>query len=286
MSSQRSSQPPQGAYFLNRDWQSSARLSLQHYVCYTRMGHLLHPKVEAFIKSRSSPKILDLGTGTGIWAVEASRTFPAATVTGLDIADNQFPPRGTLSKNLNFAKYSFFDPIPEDLMGVFDVVHISFINAALYRGGRDTVMKNVSQLLKPGGWIQWREILSDPDILIDPNTLQPAGELQSTVFADKMVGGFFSFQDWVKDMPKYLADEGGFVDNEMVVPAMDPTLLSLETQLLLWNTLEAMTTMGQALGTQEAQKGAADAIADTEKKVAEGNVLHWHFMFGVGRKPE
>jgi hypothetical protein len=100
--------PDSNVYFLKRDWQSSARLHLQHWVCQLRMGYLIHPKIEASIKNHTmSPWILDLATGTGIWAIEAER-YPNAVIMGLDLADSQFPPAGTLPSNISFSKYNFF----------------------------------------------------------------------------------------------------------------------------------------------------------------------------------
>lgn len=249
------------------------------------MGYILHPSIKSSIKDKQTPRILDLGTGTGIWAIEAGRAFRNAIIVGLDAADNQFPPPGTLPINISFAKYNFFDPVPAELAGTFDIVHLSFVNAALFRSGPDAIIKHVFELLKPGGWVQWREILNNQDIVLDSNTLKPAGDLASTKFVDKHMG-FFSANDWARKMPEVLTNVGGFVDASMEVVKMDPALLSLETQLLRWSTQETLSTMGRALGTEEAKRGATEAIEDTEQKLRGGKVLHWQFMVGIARRPE
>jgi len=251
------------------------------------MGYLLHPKVEDHIRSRTTPpRILDLGTGTGIWAVEAARAYPSAIITGLDIADNQFPPPGTLPKQLTFSRYSFFEPVPAEFVGQFDVVHISFITAALFRGGRDTVIKHITEFLKPGGYLQWREIINEPNLVIDPVTLQKdPSPLKSMAYAEKWTG-YMKAQAWTKDMPQVLAEVGGFEQTEMVVPPLQPELLNLETQLLLWNSHEFLNALPKAIGSEEAFAESKEAIEDTEARVKDGKMLHWQFMVGIGRKPE
>jgi ubiquinone/menaquinone biosynthesis C-methylase UbiE len=113
---------------------------------------LLHPTIVPDVKNKTpSAQILDLGTATGLWAIEASKAYPDAIIKGLDIADTQFSPPGTLPKNLTFSKYNFFNPVPRELVGQFDVVHTSYITPALFRRGRDTVITHVNQFLKPGG---------------------------------------------------------------------------------------------------------------------------------------
>lgn len=277
----------QNVYFLNRDWQSSARLHFQHFICQSRMGYLIHPTIEASIKKKTpQPRILELGTGTGIWAIEAARKYPHATITALDISDNQFPPAGTLPNNITFFKYNFFEPVPSELAGLFDVVHIAFITGALFKGGRDTVIEHVKQFLKPGGWIQWREILTDINLVIDPQNLENgAAELQVMNYVEKHVG-YMSAQKWVSDMPKVLTDVGGFVDTDSHIPGLEPSLLNMETQLLLWNCHEMLATFPKLIGTKEAETGAEESMKDIEAIVASGKMLHWRFLIGIGRKPE
>ena len=73
------------------------RLENQHRLCYTILGdHLYLPNVEI----KEDAKILDLGTSSGIWAIEMATKFPHATVIGVDISPQQtgqpIPPNCTL----------------------------------------------------------------------------------------------------------------------------------------------------------------------------------------------
>lgn len=55
-------------YGLPRDKKESARLNAQHDVWKTNVGFLLHPRIASSIGK--SPRIGDIGTGTGIWILE------------------------------------------------------------------------------------------------------------------------------------------------------------------------------------------------------------------------
>lgn len=60
------------------------RLDLNHYKYTMIQGN------ELFLAPVKEPEmILDLGTGTGIWAIEVADKLPSATVIGTDIAPVQ-----------------------------------------------------------------------------------------------------------------------------------------------------------------------------------------------------
>jgi tRNA G46 methylase TrmB len=62
------------------------RLENQHRLCYTILGDNLYlPNIQI----NENAKILDLGTSSGIWAIEMATKFPKATVIGIDISPQQ-----------------------------------------------------------------------------------------------------------------------------------------------------------------------------------------------------
>lgn len=49
------------------------------------------------------------------------------------------------------------EPLPTELHGVYDVVHIRYLIAGMEPDEWEPVVRNMLQLLKPGGAIQWEE---------------------------------------------------------------------------------------------------------------------------------
>jgi hypothetical protein len=61
------------------------------------------------------------------------------------------------SPNVNLHVLDIKQPIPLGLQGTYDLVHVRLLAAAMLPHEWSTVVRNVSQLLKPGGWLQWEE---------------------------------------------------------------------------------------------------------------------------------
>src|SRR3981081_3411275 len=67
-------------YLLPKDEEEDLRLNFQHHVLYHAIGnHYIAPV------PKNLQTILDVGTGTGIWAQEMALLFPSALVVGVDI---------------------------------------------------------------------------------------------------------------------------------------------------------------------------------------------------------
>ncbi len=67
---------------LPKDPLEDQRLNDQHHALYrTLSNHSLAP-----LTAESTRTILDVGTGTGIWAVELQALFPHALAVGIDVS--------------------------------------------------------------------------------------------------------------------------------------------------------------------------------------------------------
>lgn len=150
----RTYQKPQTTeYWIPNDEQQNVGLDIIHHVLTMALGHKLYlaPITE------TPEKVLDLGTGTGIWAVDFADQHPECEVTGTDISPIQpswVPP------NIKFQIDDFLKPwtFPAD---EFDFIHLRCLYGcvpdfpALYR--------QAFEHLKPGGWIECVEM----DVLIE-----------------------------------------------------------------------------------------------------------------------
>lgn len=99
-----------------------------------------------------------MATGTGIWLKELAKKHPeTCQFNGFDITDAQFPAPNALPNNIKFQVADLFKPLPSELHGKYDVVHIRYLNVAMTPKDWEPVTRNVTAMLKPGGWLQWTE---------------------------------------------------------------------------------------------------------------------------------
>ncbi len=77
---------------------------------------------------------------------------------GLDIALSQAPPIHWLPPNINMRVWNIFEDLPEDPMGQFDIVHVRLLFLVVLNNDAVPVINNLSQMQKPGGYLQWEEL--------------------------------------------------------------------------------------------------------------------------------
>lgn len=147
-------------YVLPRNETESQRLNLQHKGFVSSTGYLLHPRIISSLPTEPYPKIADVATGTGAWLLalesEMSAIPRTCSLYGLDISTGQFP-----SSSSTLCKFDTLDirqPVPTLYHNFSDVVHIRMLLGGLTTPDWSVVARNVVDLLKPGGWIQWHEI--------------------------------------------------------------------------------------------------------------------------------
>ncbi|KAK1992847.1 S-adenosyl-L-methionine-dependent methyltransferase [Colletotrichum falcatum] len=145
-----------GTYYFPNDEDEMNRLDICHAVMVKTIGNRLFL---APIEEAKTQRILDIGTGTGIWAMEMGDLFPNAEVLGNDLSAIQpdwVPPN---------VKFEIDDvESPWIYNQKFDFIFSRYMNGAL--ADWPTYIKRVYENLSPGGWAEfqdWSFLLSSDD---------------------------------------------------------------------------------------------------------------------------
>ncbi|KAF2395783.1 S-adenosyl-L-methionine-dependent methyltransferase [Trichodelitschia bisporula] len=137
----------QGQYPLPNDEAEQDRLDLQHELCRLTFNGKLFL---APITERKLEWVLDIGTGTGIWAIEFAQEFPETNVIGTDLSPIQpvfVPPK---------CQFEIDDAEEEWVFShKFDFIH----GRALVSCFRNafTVIKSAFEFLEPGGYLELQD---------------------------------------------------------------------------------------------------------------------------------
>lgn len=135
-------------YVLPADDQEINRLDFQHYM----LRHTLQGNYAAPI---TNPRdILDVGSGTGRWAMEMAALFPQANVLGVDITATQpDPTQGAIPENYAFTPGNILEGLkfPD---ASFDFVHMRLLLFAIPEARWPDVVRELARVTRPGGWVE------------------------------------------------------------------------------------------------------------------------------------
>ncbi|KAG1152997.1 hypothetical protein G6F37_000042 [Rhizopus arrhizus] len=139
-------------YILPCDDEEIDRLHLQHFMIrFAIQGNYLAPVHDML---RKGSKILDVGCGPGTWSMEIAGEYPKSTVIGIDMTP--LFPREIKPSNCAFYQCNLLNKLPfED--SSFDYVFMRFMNQGISADQWLNLLKELSRILKPNGWIEWVE---------------------------------------------------------------------------------------------------------------------------------
>jgi SAM-dependent methyltransferase len=137
----------------------TSRLDFQHHFFLKMSSTLLPSQISESLRTTTEPlKVADVACGTAIWLKALATELPQSTeLHGFDIYPANFPPLSTLPDNVQLHAQSTLDPFLEEFHGKFDLVHVRLLMYSLKKDEWITAIKNLTTILKPGGWLFWEE---------------------------------------------------------------------------------------------------------------------------------
>ncbi|KAH8722783.1 S-adenosyl-L-methionine-dependent methyltransferase [Phaeosphaeriaceae sp. PMI808] len=136
-----------GKYLFPDDEQEQDRLDIK----YASLQKVFNDKI-VFAPLNDPKQILDVGTGTGIWAIDAAEEFTGATITATDLSPIQptwVPPNVKFEIDDAEQQWTW----PRDF---FDLVHIRTMTACIRDW--DKLFMQAYRHTKPGGYIELQEM--------------------------------------------------------------------------------------------------------------------------------
>ncbi|KAH8692097.1 S-adenosyl-L-methionine-dependent methyltransferase [Talaromyces proteolyticus] len=272
-------------YVLPSDEEENDRLDLQHHIfLLTFDARLYNCPVD---KSKTMHNVLDIGTGTGIWALDFADTHPEASVLGVDIGANQpsfVPP------NLSF--------LVDDLENQWAFSHkFEFIYSRMMTGSIANwprLFEQAFENLNPGGYMELADI-SFP-ARVDDDSYPENSALRR--WSDLMLESAKKLGRYANSAALYKRQmiDAGFVDVvETIYPwptnhwPKDPKLKELG-RWVLQDVGYNLSGISMALFTRGLRWTAAEVevfLVDVRKEFKDAKI-HCYFPIYVvwGRKPD
>jgi ubiquinone/menaquinone biosynthesis C-methylase UbiE len=137
-------------YMLPKDDAELSRLDFQHYMLRYALRGNFAPPIE-------DPRaIVDIGSGTGRWALEMAQLFPQARVVAVDLVappDASGATAGHRPPNYTFVEGNVLQGLPfED--GAFDFTHQRALLGAIPEAAWPGVARELARVTRSGGWVQ------------------------------------------------------------------------------------------------------------------------------------
>lgn len=90
-------------------------------------------------------RVVDVSSS--IWLLDLARDHPKATLEGFDISSAQYPHPGWLPDNVHLNILDILRPIPADLRGKFDIVHVGLVVLVVENGNPSALLENLLTML-------------------------------------------------------------------------------------------------------------------------------------------
>ncbi len=188
-----------GRYAFPNDEDELDRMDFENQIFFMLLGGKLH-----HAPLKSPQRILDLGTGTGIWALDIAEMYPSASVVGIDLSPVQ---PTEVSPNVLF-EVDDFEQEWTFQKDSFDLIHWRLLLASV--SDYPKLFRQAFEHIRPGGYLEIHDI--DPGQNCDDGTLSNDnssvqwGQLfhEGCVKAGRPIPSIMSY--------KQMMENAGFVD--------------------------------------------------------------------------
>lgn len=188
-----------GAYYQPNDDRQAKAGSIEHHVWLLTLRDAL------FLAPLQDPqRVLDVGTGTGLWAVDMGDRYPSCEVVGTDLSPTQVP---YAPPNVRFeiddccSEWTY----PENS---FDLIHVRGLTGSV--GSWPKFYQECLKHLRPNGYLEQLEfgvnIHTEPDRTEYDEIIKSFGPL--LVEAGERMGKTFEIAEHMTE----LIEKAGFVD--------------------------------------------------------------------------
>ena len=193
-----------GSYAFPNDEDELDRMDLEHEIFLMLLDNRLH------LAPLTSPqRILDVGTGTGIWAIQMADKYPSASVIGIDLSPTQpsfVPPNCEFQIDDFELEWTF-------QQNSFDHIHWRLLLASV--SDYPKLLRQAFDHIKPGGYMEIHDI--DPAFYSDDNTI-PQGS-SAVRWSDHFNDGCARVGRAIPQIDQYkkLMEDAGFVGVKQVL---------------------------------------------------------------------
>lgn len=151
----------EGAYLVPNDDEEQSRMDLVHHIYRLMLGGKLHKAPIA----DDIHRVLDMGTGTGIWAMDFADEHPAAEVLGIDLSPIQpkwTPPNCVFEVDDYESEWTYRRP--------FDFIIGRELEGCI--GDDAGLFRRAYEHLRPGGYLEMQGVY--PEFVSDDDTAKGA----------------------------------------------------------------------------------------------------------------
>ncbi|KAK5992861.1 Methyltransferase pytC [Cladobotryum mycophilum] len=258
-----------GIYPLPNDEVEMHREETVHAMFLQLMGgHLFYSNIGDYPQ-----KIIDIGTGTGVWAIDVADQYPSASVIGTDLSPIQpsWVP-------INVRMFIEDCEEPEWLHGSdYDLVHFRQMAGVLRN--LDSLLTKIYPHVKNGGWVEFHELI--PEIRCDDGTMKDDDPLKVFTEVSKSAMRLYGFRHLTNGDLEIILERAGFTNIHCITKKVPISAWPRDKYLRAIGVF-MKATVYESLGAMAAKPLAALNMTEAERlamvaaarKSLEDNTVH------------